>query len=806
MMRNRRSYQEDAGFSALKSSWYSVIMISCILVYSSCSSDTIKNEAGIIPLSFHRYHSAQGSAAGELVLNQENDFLGTLRLPASNPDIQRDQDGIHCTAQENSADLQFDLTVHAQKYHTLVVTLKAETLAGRSIIMSPQPMNIVPKKQGTQDKLNKTNHKAGQRKQKDSKTISVIWVKSSTDSDAKNMDWQTSTQALNLHETDYCRYSFSLRENPFWHGDIAGLSLIFGPKNLKICLKEVKLLPVGNEYQLNQLPKLKVHNEIRPVLQVSQYGEKADTVLIPDACTLEFGLAALTRSESETGRSVNIIISVQDGPQSKRQELQREVIPINPVRDKRQEWHDCSYDLDSYAGQRVNLVWECSFDSIEDRDAERIVFLSQPYLYSRLQKSPPAHSFLISIDTLRSDHLGCYGYPVSVSPNLDWLAKMGTQIMRAETTYPGTTPAHTSMLTGLYPFEHNVFMPEDRIPFHYPTLAEYFYEQRVLPVAFTGGGNVASFFGFDRGFLRFSEKSRFASSIEEQLIPWLDKHVTCPYFVFYHNYEVHAPYRRHEVITEYLQPNYSGLLTGREQFRNIYKPDLSIEDQYYITALYDTGVRSNDAMLGKLFAWLNHRKLFANTLLFVLADHGEHLGEHDLYSHGNSLYDPLLTVPMIISFPAKVPAGAIFQAPVNLVDIPATFCGLLDQNWAYPGRGRDISVNIREQTALPHYFSVSEVRHHKHNLIDFGLSDGHYKYISGTFSNEERFFLLPSSEESSDNIYADQLEKKRFFAEQLKKIVPKTYINHLPDSADLTMSSVIDSDNEILLRELGYLE
>jgi len=276
---------------------------------------------------------------------------------------------------------------------------------------------------------------------------------------------------------------------------------------------------------------------------------------------------------------------------------------------------------------------------------------------------------LISADTLRADHVGAYGYPRPVTPNIDRLAAGGVLFENAVSQSSWTRPAHLSMMTGLYPSEHGVIALRDRqrLPANVPTLASVLAEHGYRTAAFTGGVNVSAVFGFDRGFEEYrSNGKNFRDNLEDTRY-WLDQHAGARFFLFWHGYDPHTPYLTDPVDREALglpdQPPRKGLRkacashAAEHRIRN------------YV-AEYDGAIHRADRYVGKLLAELDRRGLRERTLIVFTSDHGEEFVEHGGCFHLNTLYEEVLRVPLIVSAPGLTPRRVRALVPASVSIAP----------------------------------------------------------------------------------------------------------------------------------------
>jgi choline-sulfatase len=276
---------------------------------------------------------------------------------------------------------------------------------------------------------------------------------------------------------------------------------------------------------------------------------------------------------------------------------------------------------------------------------------------------PPPDIFLITIDTLRADHVHCYGYTNGSTPALDALAKDGLRFTQAFTPSPITNTSHASILTGLLPGSHGVTDFAVPLSTAHPTVAELLKARGYRTAAFIGAVILDSKTlapGFDRGFdfydnfpehastkSRWGRVERRGMVVAQHAEAWLSQHPAGPHFVWVHLYDPHDPY---EPPAPYSQ---------------IYKDHL-----------YDGEIAYADSALAHFVAYLKSSGKYRNSIIVVVGDHGEGLGEHHEDTHGIFLYDSTTHVPLIVKLPGGLSAGTAVTAQVRTVDIMPTLLEL----------------------------------------------------------------------------------------------------------------------------------
>jgi len=313
---------------------------------------------------------------------------------------------------------------------------------------------------------------------------------------------------------------------------------------------------------------------------------------------------------------------------------------------------------------------------------------------------------LISIDTLRADHLSCYGYRRKTSPNIDSFARKSVLFTGAKTQTTSTAPSLASVLTGTYPNRH--LLNANKANFHdfNITLAETLKKYDYKTAAFQTNINAGTRFGFNQGFdyfedWNFIENDTFSESrsLNSKIIPWLRKNSGQKFFLWIHYLDPHTPY--------IVPPEYERLYIGDSMYGKNKDKKIKIGDSpygeikhqaalkgttdidYYV-AQYDAEIKFNDDSIGELFRVFDELNLFQNSLIILTADHGESLGEHNYYfSHGDNTYGPTAWVPLVI-YHSSLPAGRVISNLVELVDIYPTVTELLGLSTEPQVQGRSL--------------------------------------------------------------------------------------------------------------------
>jgi arylsulfatase A-like enzyme len=406
--------------------------------------------------------------------------------------------------------------------------------------------------------------------------------------------------------------------------------------------------------------------------------------------------------------------------------------------------------------------------------------------FSSCSKKQPDHKIkrivLISLDTCRADHLGCYGYPENTTPNIDALAEEGFLFENVLAQVPTTLPSHCTIMTGTIPplhGVHNNFTTMSKDPV---TLAEIFSEAGFATGGVAGAFVLDRIFGFAQGFDTYiddfpespgahSFAERLADEVTQYGCEWLQEHKEENFFLFLHYYDPHIPYRPPEPFAE-----------------------------RYADNLYAGEIAFTDDCIGQVLAKLKELGLYESTLIIVTGDHGEMLGEHGENTHGYLVYQSAIHVPLIFKIPEKQGGFRISQV-AGLTDIFPTMLSLVGISNDSEIQGVDLSGFFEEtnpgQAGLRYLYceSFTPTTYHCNPLL--GLIDWPWKYIYTT--RPELYNCADDPQEQNNLAEKEQLRCKKMLNRLqfiLEENLPKSQKR---ESGSLNQSSI----NK--LESLGYV-
>lgn len=385
----------------------------------------------------------------------------------------------------------------------------------------------------------------------------------------------------------------------------------------------------------------------------------------------------------------------------------------------------------------------------------RIVFATLLFL-SACHRGPP-NVIVVSMDTLRADRLGAWGNSDGLTPNLDRFAAQSTVFTRAYSQSNETCFSHASLFTSRYPSELGRLDQDFRLDDHTPVIATILKAYGYQTGASVAGGFLDPVFGFSRGFDHYVSPTQWASLYHTfpLALGWLDAlpDEDAPFFLFLHGYDTHQRYVKPSPYGHaWADPDYQGVARGLVQELDgtlritdgVVRPAMTLleiqsrtelrfrsdaararlkvegatsgeslrlvtaEDEAHVRHIYDGSVAYADAMFGVFMAGLAERGLLDDTLILVLSDHGEGLGEDGLFNHRFGVEDPETHVPVLLRLPGGRDGGRRVDDLVELVDILPTVVEAVGATPPASARGRSLLPATRGEPLAPKEAAFTE--------------------------------------------------------------------------------------------------
>lgn len=435
------------------------------------------------------------------------------------------------------------------------------------------------------------------------------------------------------------------------------------------------------------------------------------------------------------------------------------------------------------------------------------------------KKKPPqfqdSNIILITIDTIRADHFGVYGYSRETTPYMDNFAKTGVLFKNCYAQGSWTVPSMVSLFTSLSPLTHKiihgiakvsetasgkndrsqelaVFYQEVLDP-SYRTLTEVMAESGFKTAGFTTNGHLVKKQGFAQGFQYYNEDSCLwgrADCINQQVFPWLEENMNNKFFLWIHYFDPHADHGRDDRLYDPPGP-YDEIFPWKGEQKGIEQS----------LALYDGEIRFTDDKVKELIDKVASLGLMSKSVVIITADHGDEFRDHNGWGHSKTVYNELIHAPLMIHFPGNKYAGTAVVTNVRSIDIMPTILDISGAELPQEAQGRSLlpAISGQEIAQLPAY---SETRRWE-NIDKRTLIDGKLKLIADYRSGENELYDLTDDPGEKKNIYSAQPEKAAPIKRRLEE-----WIREKETLAKHSVTHFIEKDQERLqkLKDLGYLK
>ncbi len=432
-------------------------------------------------------------------------------------------------------------------------------------------------------------------------------------------------------------------------------------------------------------------------------------------------------------------------------------------------------------------------------------------------RSQRPNILLVSIDTLRADHVHCYGYERETTPNIDALAAEGVRFTQMTSSSSWTLPAHVTMLTGIPPQHHGVVNDGTKLGPQVTTLPEVLKGAGYQTAGFVSGVYLLPMYGFDQGFDTYdysaalNNESVFSVTspkMEKLTTNWLAQRSEAdrqkPFFVFLHFFDVHFDFVPPAPFNRMFDPDYTGPVDGRHFIDNdLYNPNMDPRDYRHLLSLYDGEIRSTDYHLGRVLDYLKSTGELDNTIVVVTADHGEEFFDHGRKGHRMTLFEEVVHVPLVIRYPRRIPAGTQVDDQVRLMDVSATILDLagVDVPPAFGMKQDDprfrplnLMARVEGRPNVPVVASYGEL----HDTI-FSIRTPVLKFVYEPDRDYGQLFDLTKDPKEKDNLYYKEPEESAVLKDRIKAFREG---NRNPR---LAQPHQVDEEQLKRLRSLGYV-
>ena len=440
-------------------------------------------------------------------------------------------------------------------------------------------------------------------------------------------------------------------------------------------------------------PLIRIGGDTRRALAASNPAEFRYRIQIPDRALLTFAVAIITTPGADVDAPLpgdRMRFSLRAGETAANELLFEREIHV----DRRGEWIEQEADLRAFAGQEIWLVFEASFPGAPDGEALPVVgIFGEPVLHDRARYRQGRGVVVVSIDTLRRDHMSLYGYPRRTTPGLEALSSEAVVFDDAVSTSSWTLPAHASLLTSAYPSVHGAVNLNVGLSPAWPNIATLLQEAEFTTDALVTHVYLSEDYGFGEGFDRnvYLPETR-AEELTNRAIRFLTSKGDRDFFLFVHYYDPHWHYDPPEPYDKTFDASYEGDASGIWwDFKELDRDSIDPRDLRHIEALYDGEILYTDHHVERLIRTMKELDIFDKTLLVVTSDHGEEFLEHGNWEHQKTLYDEQLRVPLIVKYPGGEGGGRRVASQVSLLDVAPTIADVMEL--PVPGSFRGVSLS-----------------------------------------------------------------------------------------------------------------
>jgi arylsulfatase A-like enzyme len=474
-------------------------------------------------------------------------------------------------------------------------------------------------------------------------------------------------------------------------------------------------------------------------------------------------------------------------------------------------------DLDRFAGTDLRLVFITRFEGETHWPMAGLAGWGRPRLLPPRGNDDQPPLIVWLVDTMRADHLSCYGYGRETTPNFDRLAAEGLRFEQHFSQSSWTRPSIASLLTGLYPSDHGAVGRTDRLLDGVTTLAEQLKTYGYTTAAFSSNGNFYSEnWGLIRGFDEVwnyyvggpdQDRGAMSADITGDLLPWLERHAGERVFLFIHTVDPHDPYSPPPPFDTRFTSPYNGPYTDfadiplLRDHANRREPDFARHLQQAVD-LYDGEIAYNDEVFGRVVEQLKETGFYDRSVLLVTSDHGEEFADHQEWGHGRTLFGEQVNIPLIIRLPDGRLGGRVVAEPVRQVDLMPSLL-----HWLGLPSPPSAGVNIADELDAGRAPATGEIlaEESMDGHVLYSLIDGRHKYILRLepWQSEELYDIVADPEEQH-NLVDEQRDVARRMADRVEEFRRSCEESR---QARADQDPVRLSEQEIAnLKALGYLQ
>ena len=527
--------------------------------------------------------------------------------------------------------------------------------------------------------------------------------------------------------------------------------------------------------------RLDRRNDRRPSVMIPA-GGRLLLDLPENAANVSFGLSIsnLTRQFPSEPCEFEVLVRLGDGDSADT------VLSLEIGSTMQRTWRDHKLELPAHdSAERIEFAVKAR-ERTAGSASRFYVAVSEPVAALQEEHSRP-NLILYVVDTLRRDHVSCYGYKRKTTPRIDEFSQSGVIFESAHAQASWTKPSIATMLTSLYPGDHGAAGAEDRLPSEVTVLPELLRDAGYYTGAIVAAGAVGlPGLNFEQGFDEFvamtddhHDSLTSAAEVMTRLVPWINRNHDKNFFLYVHLMDPHSPYFPVPPYDTMFDPEYQGRMTGARRGPGGYQSCKDERDIAHVVALYDGEIAYTDEHFGRFIRELKEAKLFQNTVIVFTSDHGEELGERGSWGHGHTLYEELIKIPLIVKFSQGRHSGERVVTEVRHLDLAPTMielAGLTVPEWM---QGESL-LSILEGDAVRTCTEVYSEETLNRNVL-YSIISERRKYILRTSPtrSKELFDLEQDPRETSNLVKQDHSEVKALERRLLSHLASSERISHV---------------------------
>ncbi len=480
-------------------------------------------------------------------------------------------------------------------------------------------------------------------------------------------------------------------------------------------------------------------------------------------------------------------------------------------------------DISAYQGQISKISFAFSKDSL-DRNFSARLFLWEPRILAEKKKVPveeargpelslqkPFNILIYLVDCLRPDYLPFFNHQKNIAPRMEEFSEDSIIFKNAIAQGSWTRVSVGSLFTGLHPFAHRAITLKSGLADELTTLAEVLERAGYHTIGISSNAGIKPYFNFHQGFQFFKYHSNLSGGISDKLneyaIAELRKKKT-PYFLYLHTMDLHRPYKLKEEFTPSFPPetedDKSQMVSVRRDGKILYSVNLK-----QVLAMYEAAIRQNDKSFGDLIDELKKLDLYDDTLIILMADHGDEFYEHGNFAHGKTLYQEVIHQLLVIKLPGQLNAGRIIHENVQTIDVFPTFLDLIGEPIPSYLSGKSLKSLLLSSATLESPLHDEIFSETGYDLNLKAMTVGHWKLI-----HKAKDWIDNPDEYELFDLKNDPEEKNDLF---LRNPIASDYLKRRLKSWALSqekLAKLVKGDVEKVLtkkeieelRALGYIE